>query len=635
MKRIIHKIAAFCCAAGMLCTALTVPASAAEKQKEQEQAQKEAPIIFPSGKPLTTWEGIRKLLRTENVQADAGSQDETQYGAKASAIFCGDQVLKIEWEGMANVGDNIPADENTVFEWGSITKTLIWTSVMQLKEQGKIDLNADVRTYLPENFFQHLTYDDPVTMLNLMNHNAGFCEQVASLFAYDTAKIRTLGAALQAAEPAQVHRPGEVTSYSNWGAALAGYIVECISGETFSNYVRHHIFEPLGMEHTAIAPDYSDNPWVREQRLKMHCYQAKVFDTLVEDKGDCIGYVELYPAGSATGTVQDLVTYAQAFVADTCPLFAKRETLEELLSPSAYYGDTDIPSVCHGFFPEECKVRVYGHDGGTLGFTSNMFFDPESKFGFVTMTAMSGSVYEMDDEGMFSFMFGNADMTQYEDKNLPERKLKDGWYLWSRDSHAGLFSYMPLMRAVNPAKAVEKPAVPFSETVLSADGMIAEEKTLSDGSACYHMNSMDLVEERHFSLKMCLLAAFILLAVVSFFLLRIKQIRKKHNRPETYTGVKVISAAQIAKIVSFLILIILPSIASAKHGLPRPALIAAGIAQMICLGLCVLAALTSAVTMFTGKQKRTKNYQYLLNIAGNAVTVAAMVFFQMYRFWGI
>ena len=83
MKRIIHKIAAFCCAAGMLCTALTVPASAAEKQKEQ-------PIIFPSGKPFTTWEEIRKLLRAENVQADAGSQDETKYGARASAIFYGD-----------------------------------------------------------------------------------------------------------------------------------------------------------------------------------------------------------------------------------------------------------------------------------------------------------------------------------------------------------------------------------------------------------------------------------------------------------------------------------------------------------------------------------------------------------------
>ena len=622
MKTIIQKLTAFCCAAGILCTALAVPAAAAEKKKDT--------IIFPSGKPFAAWEKVEQTWQQDAMENDT----EQKGGAHATAIFYGDQVLRTDWEGYANVDADIPADENTVFEWGSITKTMTWVSVMQLWEQGKIDLNADVRTYLPADFFQHLSYDDPITMLNLMNHNAGFCEQTAPLFVSDEADILPLKEALQASEPAQVHRPGEVTSYSNWTAALAGYLVECISGETFSDYVRAHIFAPLGMTHTAIAPDYSDNPWVKEQRGKMECYKSDALGVLVESKGDCIGYISLYPAGSATGTIQDLVTYGQAFVTESCPLFEKQETFNELLSPSACYGDTDIPSVCHGFFPTDgCAVRIYGHDGGTIGFSSNLWFDPESKFGFVTMSAMHSPGIEMEGDGLFQFIFGDANMQDIIDKDAPKPEIKKGSYLWSRQNHAGLLRYMPYMKAVDSADIEHFDRI--SDNVILADGMIVEEKMLPDGRACYHLDSMDLVEETHFELKIGLFVAFVVSAVASVFLLRIKRIRKQHNRPETYTGVRIISAAQIAKIVSFLIVLILPTVASKLYGLPKPLLVTVGIAQMICLALCILAALTSAVTMFAGKQKRTHSYQYWLNIAGNALTVAAMVFFQMYRFWGI
>ena len=622
MKRIIQKLTAFCCAAGILCTALTVPAAAAEKKEE--------PIIFPSGKPFVSWEKVEQTFRQDAAEND-NIHNIPKGGAHATAVFYGDQVLRTNWEGYVNIDADIPADENTVFEWGSITKTLTWVSVMQLWEQGRIDLNADVRTYLPADFFQHLSYDDPITMLNLMNHNAGFCEQTAPLFFTEEADILPLKEALQVSEPAQVHRPGEVTSYSNWSAALAGYVVECISGEKFSDYVRTHIFEPLGMEHTAIAPDYSDNPWVKEQRGKMECYKGDAFGLRVESKGDYIGYISLYPAGSATGTVQDLVTYGQAFVTEHCPLFEKQETFNELLSPSAYYGDTDIPSVCHGFFPEECAVRIYGHDGGTLGFTSNLRFDPESKFGFVTMSAMSSPGSEMEGDGLFGFIFGEANMQDIIDKDAPKPEFPKGSFLWSRQNHAGLLRYMPYMNAVDSTDVEHLARI--SDNVILAEDMIAEEKTLSDGRACYHLSSMDLVEERHYALKMGLFAAFIVLAVASVFLLRIKRIRKQHHRPETYTGVSIISAAQIAKIVSFLIVLILPTFARKLNGLPKPLMVTAGIIQMICLALCILAALTSAVTMFAGKQKRTHSYQYWLNIAGNALTAAAMVCFSMYQFW--
>ena len=131
--------------------------------------------------------------------------------------------------GYADRENGIVADADTVYEWGSISKTLVWVSVMQLWERGEIDLEKDIREYLPENFLRKLKYDDPITMLNLMNHNAGWSENVWAFQTDDEEEIKSLGEILQETEPVQVYRPGEVSSYSNYGAALAGYVVECIT----------------------------------------------------------------------------------------------------------------------------------------------------------------------------------------------------------------------------------------------------------------------------------------------------------------------------------------------------------------------------------------------------------------------
>ncbi|MCH5194886.1 MAG: beta-lactamase family protein [Oscillospiraceae bacterium] len=96
--------------------------------------------------------------------------------------------------------NNIPADEESVYDWGSITKNLTWVSVLQLYEQGKLDLNEDIRSYLPDGFIQHAKYDDPITMMNLMNHNAGWCESTYDIFAYDESDLHDLGTMLQSIE---------------------------------------------------------------------------------------------------------------------------------------------------------------------------------------------------------------------------------------------------------------------------------------------------------------------------------------------------------------------------------------------------------------------------------------------------
>lgn len=109
--------------------------------------------------------------------------------------------------GDANTKDNIKADEDTVYEWGSISKMLVWTSVMQLYEQGKIDLNEDFRTYLPDGFLSNLSYKKPITMLHLMNHTAGFQETVWDVETADKEKIISLKDALLYTAPAFLSCP--------------------------------------------------------------------------------------------------------------------------------------------------------------------------------------------------------------------------------------------------------------------------------------------------------------------------------------------------------------------------------------------------------------------------------------------
>ena len=140
-------------------------------------------------------------------------------------------------------------DDNSVFEWGSVTKLTVWVSVMQLWEEGKIDLKTDIKEYLPKDFLKSkLKFDKPITMLDLMNHQAGFAD-------VDLAKNedKDLAHTLQKAPIIQAYEPGTITAYSNFGTVLAGYIVERISGQSYADYVHEHIFQPLGMKHTAMT----------------------------------------------------------------------------------------------------------------------------------------------------------------------------------------------------------------------------------------------------------------------------------------------------------------------------------------------------------------------------------------------
>lgn len=100
-----------------------------------------------------------------------------------------DNTVFAKGYGFADLENNTAIDpETTVFEWGSISKTFVWVSVMQLVEDRKIDLETDIRTYLPDSFLKNLRFAEPVTLLHLMNHTAEFEEELLDLRYYSASE---------------------------------------------------------------------------------------------------------------------------------------------------------------------------------------------------------------------------------------------------------------------------------------------------------------------------------------------------------------------------------------------------------------------------------------------------------------
>lgn len=170
------------------------------------------------------------------IEAYVEEYSETTAGMSV-AVYDENGVIYQNAFGYADKENGLAVDEDTVYDWGSVSKTLIWISVMQLVEQGELDLEEDIGAYMPQGFLTNLTYDKKITMLDLMNHQAGFQEMYLGVQTVYEEEAVSLEEALRKNQPKQVYEPGTVTAYSNWGAALAAYVVQNISGMDYADYV--------------------------------------------------------------------------------------------------------------------------------------------------------------------------------------------------------------------------------------------------------------------------------------------------------------------------------------------------------------------------------------------------------------
>lgn len=537
MKRLISIALALA-----LCAPVSLTAFAAEPEG-----------VLPSGVSYSNIEAVIDAYVKKNRGTTA---------AVSVAVFTGSDVLLEKSYGYSDIENTIANDKNTVFEWGSCTKLLVWTSIMQLVEKGKIDLKKDIRTYLPDGFFKRLKFDTPIYMLNLMNHNAGWQETLTDLFIKDKEDVKKLEDVLQLIEPEQINKPGTVLAYSNWGSALAGYIVERVSGQSFDDYVHEHIFEPLGMEHTALNPKLSDNKWVAEKRRLEKCYSTKN-----ESLGTCLYNLPLYPAGKATGTISDFIKFGQAFLttkSGKSPLFEKKKTLDEMLSPSLFYADRTTARNCHGFWTDELGVSVLWHNGGTLGSTSWFVFDPISGTGMIVLTNQCNeSIYNC---GLLPLVFGKykSGTGKVSSKDI------SGMYVSSRTCFKGFakpYSLFCHMQFVSKGDGIY--SVPGANHTVTSIGensylldmggvkqFIIYSSTNEDGHTVLQLPGADYVEVNGYGVvaEYILLGLFILAALYGFFALIISFICfLKHKRVQGELGIyrAIVNASVVITAIMF------------------------------------------------------------------------------------
>ncbi|NNJ12746.1 beta-lactamase family protein [Chloroflexales bacterium ZM16-3] len=170
-------------------------------------------------------------------------------GAAVSVVKDG-ELLVARGYGYADLAARAPVvAEQTLFATGSTGKLFTWVAVMQLVEQGLLDLDADVNTYL--TFTIPATYPEPITLRHLLSHTAGF-DNLPGIYARDPHELVSAGLYLSTHIPERVRAPGELAAYSNYGAALAGHIVEEVTHTPFARYAEQHILAPLGMASTSL-----------------------------------------------------------------------------------------------------------------------------------------------------------------------------------------------------------------------------------------------------------------------------------------------------------------------------------------------------------------------------------------------
>lgn len=291
-------------------------------------------------------------------------------------VVRGNQVVLEKGYGFSDVAKRAPVlPETTLFRPGSVSKLFTWTAVMQQVEAGKIDLDKDVNAYLD---FKIPAYQGkPITMRNIMTHTAGFQESVRYLISSDPKAVMTLKKQMPLALPDRVFAPGTTPAYSNYATALAGYIVERVSGEPFDNYIENHIFKPLNMTHSSFRQPLPAN---------LASHMSKGYPDITQ-KAKPFELVIPAPAGSLSASGADMGKFMIAHLNDGAGLL-KPETAKQMHDFKAP-GVGPLNSMALGFYEQWVNGhRAIAHGGDTVWFHSYLWLFPDADIGvYISMNS--------------------------------------------------------------------------------------------------------------------------------------------------------------------------------------------------------------------------------------------------------
>lgn len=286
-----------------------------------------------------------------------------------------DKIIFAKGYGYSDPVNKTPVVANqTLFHVGSVSKLFVWTAVMQMVEEGKIDLDADVNTYLTDFKVPDTYPGKPITMRYLMTHTAGFEDTTRGMGVENIDEVESLGNFLKENLPARVRPPGETISYSNHGTALAAHIVEEVSGQSYDDYVEEHIFLPLKMYNTTIKQPGPAN--LESRTAKSYAYQNGAY-TPIES------YINMAAAGAIRSTGPDMGHFMIAHLQNGS--YENNRILNDSTSKemkTVQFTADPTNSMCLGFMGHNWNNQtVLGHPGDLGAFANYMLLIPKENTG--------------------------------------------------------------------------------------------------------------------------------------------------------------------------------------------------------------------------------------------------------------
>lgn len=348
------------------------------------------------------------------------------------------KILFAQGYGYADVATRRPViADQTLFRIGSVSKTFTWTAVMQLVQAGKLKLNADVNDYL--DFKIPEKNGGPLTLRDLLTQTPGFEDTARDEFLSSPSKLFPLGEYVKKDMPTRIFPPGKIVAYSNYGATLAGYIVQRVSGEPFDQYVEDHIFKPLGMGHSTFAQPLPQG---------LAPYMSVGYHSASDKKIIPFESIEVGPAGSLTASGTDMAHFMIAHLDNG------QYNGTSILSPAT----TALMHTPHsqmapgmngyalGFYQENRNgLRIIGHAGDTNAFHSDLHLLLDKHVGLFMSFNSAGKAGEVEKvrTALFrDFLNRYYPYTPPQEATVADPKADAsrvaGWYMGSRRIESGL-----------------------------------------------------------------------------------------------------------------------------------------------------------------------------------------------------
>lgn len=298
------------------------------------------------------------------------------------AVVADGEVLLSKGYGTANVRDGIAVDpDRTLFRIGSLSKLFVWTAVMQLVENGQLDLDTDVNEYVDFEIPNRLygrgrsAIAAPITLKHLMTDSAGLEDVPADLFHLRPEDTISLEEYIRTHVPARVFPPGEVSAYSNYGSALGGYIVQRVSGMPFAHYVEQNIFGPLHMERSTFRQPVE--PALADDVARGYRFADGQFI-----EGDFV--YALGPAGAMSTTAANMARFMLAHLhggAVDGQRILSEDAVRHMHSP-LFSQHAALDGMTHGFLQQTRNGQpVLYRMGSVLIFNSGLYLLPEASVG--------------------------------------------------------------------------------------------------------------------------------------------------------------------------------------------------------------------------------------------------------------